>query len=63
MGERQIYHEKWDQRRKVRWMQPHKMQDSSLNELRDELALFVAHPTERASMAQGLFMVGPGAGL
>ena len=26
------------------------------------LAVFVARPTERASMAQGLFMVGPGAG-
>ena len=24
--------------------------------------VFVARPTERASMAQGLFMVGPGAG-
>ena len=36
--ERQIYHEKWDQRRKVRWMRPHKMQDSSLNELCQERA-------------------------
>ena len=44
-------------------MRPHKMQDSSLNELREELAIFVARPTERASMAQGLFMVGLGAGL
>ena len=32
-----------------------------LKELREEQAIFVAHPTERASMAQGLFMVGPGA--
>ena len=43
-------------------MQLHKMQDSSLNELSEELAVFVARPTERASMAQGPFMVGPGAG-
>ena len=43
-------------------MQPQKMQDSALNELRKELAVFVARPTERASMTQGLFMVGPGAG-
>ena len=27
-----------------------------------ELAIFVARPTERATMAQGLFMVGLGAG-
>ena len=33
-----------------------------LNELRQELAVFVARPTERTTMAQGLFMVGPGAG-
>ena len=30
VGERQIYHEKCDQRRKLRWMRLHRMQDSSL---------------------------------
>ena len=28
----------------------------------DTQVVFVARPTKRASMAQGLFMVGPGAG-
>ena len=41
-------------------MQPHKMQDSSLNELCQERAVFVACPTKRASMAQGLFYGGSG---
>ena len=27
---RQVYHEKWGQRRKLSWIRPHRMRDSSL---------------------------------
>ena len=43
-------------------MQPHKMQDSSLNELREELTVIYPTPHQRTNMAQGRFKVGPIAG-
>ena len=50
--ERQVYHEKWSQRRKLRWMRPHRMRDSSLISFTGARCIY---PTshQRTKMAQG----------
>ena len=39
---RQVYHEKWGQRRKLSWIRPHGMRDSSLMSFAGALPIFVA---------------------
>ena len=42
MEVRQVYHEKWGQRRKLSWIRPHGMRDSSLMSFAGACHLFVA---------------------
>ena len=49
---RQVYHEKWGQRRKLSWIRPHGMRDSSLMSFAEARCIY---PTshQRTNMAQG----------